>query len=195
MSSAWLGVASSAEGSNLVAAAFNVLGSGGQLLTSTNSGSAWASHETNRNWWAVASSADGRKLLAAVNGGQLYLSTNSGANWAATAFTNRWTTVACSWDGGRLIAAADFNGTGTGNIYVSPPLTPAAPALAVFITTTNTAVISWPTPSDLWNLQQNTNLGGGSWDVLLENINDDGTNKFIIVNPPAGNRLYRLSKP
>ena len=89
--------------------------------------------------------------------------------------------MAYSWDGGRLIAAADFNGTGTGNIYVSPPLTPAAPALAVLITTTNTAVISWPTPSDLWNLQQN--------------INDDGTNKFIIVNPPAGNRLYRLSKP
>jgi hypothetical protein len=29
MSSAWLGVASSADGSNLVAAAFNVLGSGG----------------------------------------------------------------------------------------------------------------------------------------------------------------------
>jgi hypothetical protein len=119
MSSAWLGVASSAEGSNLVAAAFNVLGSGGQLLTSTNSGSAWASHETNRNWWAVASSADGRKLLAAVNGGQLYLSTNSGANWAATAFTNRWTTVACFWDGGRLIAAADFNGTRAREIFMS----------------------------------------------------------------------------
>jgi hypothetical protein len=29
----------------------------------------------------------------------------------------------------------------------------------------------------------------------FQTITDDGTNKFIIVNPPTGNRFYRLFKP
>ena len=33
------------------------------------------------NWSAIASSADGTKLVAAVNGGYIYTSTNSGATW------------------------------------------------------------------------------------------------------------------
>ena len=52
-------------------------------------------------------------------------------------------------------------------------------SLAIFLATTNTAVVSWPRPSTGWNLQQN----------------NDGTNNFIIVNPPTGKRFYRLFKP
>ncbi len=29
----------------------------------------------------------------------------------------------------------------------------------------------------------------------MESLNDDGTIKSIIVNPPVGNRFYRLFKP
>jgi len=28
-----------------------------------------------------------------------------------------------------------------------------------------------------------------------ENVSDNGTNRFIIVNPPAGKRFYRLISP
>jgi hypothetical protein len=73
--------------------------------------------------------------------------------------------------------------------------TPGAPLLKIFLTTTNTAVILWPSPSSGWNLQQNSKLSTTNWVGPSEIANDDGTNKFIIVNPPAGNRYYRLSKP
>lgn len=58
------------------------------------------------NWTCVASSADGGKLVAAVNGGFIYTSTNSGLSWTQTsAPTNSWTSLACSADGTRLFAA------------------------------------------------------------------------------------------
>src|SRR5215471_6882410 len=36
--------------------------------------------------------------------------------------------------------------------------TPGAPLLKIFLTTTNTAVVSWPAPSTGFSLQQNTDL-------------------------------------
>jgi hypothetical protein len=74
--------------------------------------------------------------------------------------------------------------------------TPGAPLLTITRTTTNTAIVSWPSPSTDWNLQQNTNgVGTVNWSNVVTAPFDDGTNKFIIVNPPTGNRFYRLFKP
>jgi len=78
-------------------------------------------------------------------------------------------------------------------IYAVP--TPGAPPLAIFRTATNAVVVSWPSPSTGWNLQQNTDLNTANWVTPPENVTDNGTQKFIIVNPPAGNRFYRLHKP
>ena|SRR5438876_7618396 len=60
------------------------------------------------NWSAVASSADGSKLVGVVTGGSvlsqvsgpIYTSADSGATWTMTSapLTN-WTCVASSWDG------------------------------------------------------------------------------------------------
>jgi hypothetical protein len=69
---------------------------------------------------------------------------------------------------------------------------PGAPPLSIFLTTTNTAVVRWPFPSTGWRLQQNTNVATTNWVTPLETVNNDGTNNFIIVNPPAGNKFYRL---
>jgi len=73
--------------------------------------------------------------------------------------------------------------------------TPGAPMLKIFLTTTNTAVVSWPSPSADFALQQNSNLSTTNWTTPAELILDDGTNKFIIVNPPVDKRFYRLHKP
>ena len=72
--------------------------------------------------------------------------------------------------------------------------TPGAPLLSVWRTTTNTVVVSWPSPSTGFVLYQNTNLSTTNWASPPETVNDDGTNRFIIVNPPTGNRFYRLQK-
>jgi hypothetical protein len=67
-----------------------------------------------------------------------------------------------------------------------------SPTLAVTLTSTNTLLVSWPSPSTGWNLQQNTNLTTLNWITPPETISDDGTNRSIVVNPPAGKMFFRL---
>jgi hypothetical protein len=73
--------------------------------------------------------------------------------------------------------------------------TSGAPLLKIFGTATNIVVVSWSSSSLGWNLQQITNFSTTNWFAPSESVNDDTTNKFIIVNPPVGNRFYRLFKP
>jgi hypothetical protein len=73
--------------------------------------------------------------------------------------------------------------------------TPGAPTLNIKLTTTNTAQVYWPSPSTGWNLQVNTNLATTNWAAPAESVTDNGTVKYIIVNPPTGNRFYRLIQP
>jgi hypothetical protein len=66
-------------------------------------------------WYAIASSSDGTKLLAAISGGAIYFSADSGATWTTTySLSTSWRSVACSSDGSKLIAAAYG-----GNIYTN----------------------------------------------------------------------------
>lgn len=69
-------------------------------------------------------------------------------------------------------------------------------AVALAITRSNNAVvISWPSPSTGWTLQQNTNgFATVNWSNVTT-IQDNGTTKSIAVNPPSGNRFHRLVKP
>jgi hypothetical protein len=73
--------------------------------------------------------------------------------------------------------------------------TPGAPLLSIARTTTNTVTVSWPSPSTGWTLQQNTNVSSVNWSNVTAPIQDVGTTKTLIVNPPTGNRFYRLFKP
>jgi hypothetical protein len=73
--------------------------------------------------------------------------------------------------------------------------TPGAPLLTIRLTSTNTAQVLWPSPSAGFILQQNTDLKTVNWLAAPESSVDDGTNKFIIINPPVGSRFYRLFKP
>ena len=74
--------------------------------------------------------------------------------------------------------------------------TPGAPLLSILRTATNTVAVFWPSPSAGWLLQQNTNgVNSVNWSNVTAAIQDDGTIKTLIVNPPTGNRSYRLFKP
>jgi hypothetical protein len=110
----WRAIASSSDGSRLVAVASST---GGGIYVSTDSGITWSGpygNLANANWYAVASSADGSKLAAAINGGGIY--TNSGTSWTITSAPTglQWDSLASSADGTKLIAAAYGSG-----IYVS----------------------------------------------------------------------------
>ncbi len=127
----WASVASSADGSKLVAASTIVNGVGtGQIYTSTNSGTTWTVqlNAPATNWTCVASSADGTKLVAVESttvygspnspfiASGIYTSTDSGVNW--TLQTNvpsaYWTSVVSSPDGNTLATVAAF-----GTVYLS----------------------------------------------------------------------------
>ncbi|MFL6604974.1 MAG: WD40/YVTN/BNR-like repeat-containing protein [Steroidobacteraceae bacterium] len=101
----WYSVASSADGTRLVAVA-----NGGQVYTSTDSGATWTARgPTNRNWFTVASSADGTRLVAAEYfSGFIYTSTDSGVTWTPRGTERSWTSVASSADGTQLVAATNM---------------------------------------------------------------------------------------
>jgi len=72
---------------------------------------------------------------------------------------------------------------------------PGAPYLIV-MRSNNAVVVSWPSPSTGWDLQQNTNsVTSVNWSNVTSGIQDDGTTKTLVVNPPTGNKFYRLFKP
>ena len=109
----WSSVASSADGTKLVAAV-----RGGQIYLSSNSGASWTAAPAMLNgllWTSVASSADGTKLVAVENNGQIYTSSNSGASWTQRVNSGiNWVAVASSADGSRLIVTAS-----SGQVYIS----------------------------------------------------------------------------
>ena len=73
--------------------------------------------------------------------------------------------------------------------------TPGAPMLQIRLTTTNTVAVFWPSPAAGYILQQNTNAADTNWLTVGTPPADDGTNKIVIINPPIGNRFYRLFHP
>jgi hypothetical protein len=71
---------------------------------------------------------------------------------------------------------------------------PGAPSLTIARTATNSIVISWPSPSDGWSLQQNGSLNATNWSGVLTTPSDDGNTKSVTVAPPVGTCFYRLKK-
>jgi photosystem II stability/assembly factor-like uncharacterized protein len=114
----WYGaIAFSADGSKMVAAPYGDLTAGNPqpLYLSGDSGKTWqAALLPSNNWNAVASSADGTKLMAFAFNGPIYRSTNSGASWNTNNLVEYWRSVTCSADGTKAVAAAY-----PGQIYTS----------------------------------------------------------------------------
>jgi hypothetical protein len=70
-----------------------------------------------------------------------------------------------------------------------------APQLSITITATNTALIFWPATANGFGLQSTTQLDSTNWINVATVPANDGTNKFVVVAPPVGERYYRLSQP
>jgi hypothetical protein len=76
--------------------------------------------------------------------------------------------------------------------------TPGAPVLSIKLTAPTTAMVYWPSPSTGFNLQVNTSVAPanrGNWVTPPQSVTDNGTIKYILVTPPAGNGFYRLKSP
>lgn len=113
----WAGIASSADGTRLVAVAeVDSDNNPGRIYTSTNSGTTWRLTTAPAAYWqSVASSEDGTSLVAAnlsaaFGPGAIYTSTNGGDTWTTSSPVDIWSAVASSTDGKKLVAALEFGG-------------------------------------------------------------------------------------
>jgi len=110
----WTSVASSADGSKLVA-----VQSGGQIYTSNNGGTNWIPTGISGSYTSVASSADGNKLVA-VGSGNLTISADGGVTWSNRYDLNLLSyfspSVASSADGSKLVVV----GRGSEQYYLYP---------------------------------------------------------------------------
>jgi Secretion system C-terminal sorting domain len=107
----WTSIASSSDGSKLVAT-----DGYGHLYNSIDTGNTWTLRATGTHGWnGLASSSDGMKLTAITNsyyvggsGDYIYTSTDGGVTWIQRTGVGlrNWHSVASSADGLRIIAAA-----------------------------------------------------------------------------------------
>ena len=97
-------------------------------------------------------------------------------------------------DAGGPMAGGNYSLAGGFWSLVAAVQTPGSPLLSIFLTSTNTVVVFWPSPSTGFTLQQNSDLTTTNWVAGPAPI-DNGVNKFVIVSPPAGNSFYRLIYP
>ena len=113
----WTSVASSADGTKLVAVAGGVPNLG-YIYTSIDSGNTWEqkTFDKNRRWQSITSDASGTKLAAVVYGGYIYTSTDSGNTWVqkTSDITRNWQSITSSANGTKLVAAVS-----SGYIYTS----------------------------------------------------------------------------
>ena len=93
--------------------------------------------------------------------------------------------------GGPMTGGSYWLTGGFWSLYAVPM--PGAPLLTITLTTTNTAMVSWPSPSTGWSLQQNNDLSPANWVAGPAPV-DNGIIKYIIVTPLNGNRFYRLKQ-
>jgi hypothetical protein len=70
----------------------------------------------------------------------------------------------------------------------------SGPPLNIRLASANTARVSWASSLTGFLLQENPNLNTTNWVFSTATVNDDGTSKYILVNPPTGTRFYRLIK-
>ena len=80
------------------------------------------------------------------------------------------------------------------SIVVPGQASATPPALAVFLTTTNTLVLSWPSSATGFFLEQCADLGLSDWFDSGPAPSDDGTSRSVILPSNLGTRFYRLKK-
>ena len=93
------------------------------------------------------------------------------------------------------MSGGDYSLTGGFWSFIAAVQTSGAPLLSIRLTTTNTAIVFWPSAYAGFQLQVNPNLATANWGVPAEPVQDNGSIKCIIINPATGSRFYRLKHP
>jgi hypothetical protein len=140
----------------------------------------------------------GSTILVLTNNGSGVFGSNSTCNVGI----NPGSVVAADVNGDGKLDLICANNTSPGTLSVlintsifPPPTSTPSPALK---RSGNGMLVSWPSASAGWSLWQNRDLTTTNWSPSGYSgygIADDGTNKSLIITPPAGNLFFRLLHP
>jgi hypothetical protein len=97
-------------------------------------------------------------------------------------------------DAGAPMTGGNYSVSGGFWSLIAAVPTPGAPLLTIALTHTNTAVVSWPSPSTGFGLQQNSSVGTTNWTDVGLSTSDNGTTKSVVVPAAPGSKFYRLNK-
>lgn len=97
-------------------------------------------------------------------------------------------------DASGAISGGNYSVTGGFWSLIAAAQTPGAPLLTVALTQTNTVVVSWPSPSTGFTLQQNSIVGTANWTDTGLTASDNGTTMSVVVPVTPGSKFYRLKK-
>lgn len=96
-----------------------------------------------------------------------------------------------------VIGQSDSDQTNGGDLTITGGIVASVQWPAPTLTVThwgNDIIISWPSASVGWTLQQSGDLRAANWLEYSGTVNDDGANRSVIISPPAGKQFYRLKK-
>ena len=183
-------VAMSADGAKIV------VGGLPAVAMSSNFGVNWSNTSSSgslpaSDWFSVASSAEGTRLVAVNSDGAIYTSINSGSAWQLELNIPglEWDGVASSADGTKLVAGSIGALSTVGSLY-----TWHYPILHSQLSDTNFA-ISWTTNQTGFGLQQNSDLNTPNW-VTVTNSVTLGNGQYQLNLPRSGSKgFFRLSAP
>jgi hypothetical protein len=163
----WTSVASSADGTKLIAGGVGV---GRIYFVSTNSGTTWITNAEPRlgpeyeyaqyaGWSFITLSADGT-TFAAKEGNIIWVSTNSGISWISNNVpgVSSFQSIILSADGTKLVAVVGLNNNSPGGIYTS----------------TNSGVTVTPTTAPTNNWTSVASSADGTKLVACATINNQG---------------------
>ena len=97
-------------------------------------------------------------------------------------------------DAGVALSGGNYSVTGGYWSLLSVVQTPGAPLLTITRSGAN-LIVSWPSPSTGFSLQENTNLATTNWASFPGPVGDDGTTKRVTNSAPLGNKFFRLMGP
>ena len=96
---------------------------------------------------------------------------------------------------GSISSGGSYSVTGGFGSLVAVVQTTNAPPLGITHSSAE-VVISWPTPTASWTLQQNTNLAdGGAWVTSSYPVTATNGVSSITITSATGNLFFRLSQP
>ena len=97
-------------------------------------------------------------------------------------------------DAGAAMTGGNYSVSGGFWSLIAAVQTPGAPLLTLALTHTNTAVVSWPSPSTGFGLQQNSSAGTTNWTDVGLSPSDNGTTKIVVVPSLPGSKFDRLRR-